>query len=72
MPVSNSSLSIHQSKLDRAVWGRKCWEAELVEQSTSLHVRNDPPYTALAHTVDRVIKKRDVLVAVKPGETPAP
>jgi hypothetical protein len=28
-------------------------------------VRNEPPYTQLAHTVDRVIKKRDVLIAVK-------
>src|SRR5258708_3063833 len=38
---------------------------ELVERHTSLKVRNDPPYTQLAHTVDRVIKKRDVLIAVK-------
>ncbi len=38
---------------------------ELVERHTSLRVRNEPPYTQLAHTVDRVIKKRDVLVAVK-------
>ncbi|MFL5628590.1 MAG: hypothetical protein ACJ788_23660 [Ktedonobacteraceae bacterium] len=38
---------------------------ELVERYTSLRVRNEPPYTQLAHTVDRVIKQRDVLVAVK-------
>lgn len=38
---------------------------ELVERQTHLKVKNDPPYTDLAHTVDRVIKKRDVLVAVK-------
>jgi hypothetical protein len=38
---------------------------ELVERHTSLKVRNEPPYTQLAHTVDRVIKKRDVLVAIK-------
>jgi hypothetical protein len=30
-----------------------------------MHVRNDPPYTQLAHTVDRVIKRRDIVVAVK-------
>jgi len=36
-----------------------------VEQHTQLKVRNQPPYTQLAHTVDRVIKKRDILVAVK-------
>ena len=39
---------------------------ELVEQHTQLRIRNDPPYTQLVHTVDRVIKKRDILVAVKP------
>ena len=38
---------------------------ELVEQRTHMHVRNDPPYTQLAHTVDRVIKRRDIVVAVK-------
>lgn len=37
----------------------------LVKEQTHLQVRNDPPYTQLAHTVDRVIKQRDVLVAVK-------
>jgi len=37
----------------------------LVEQHTHLRIRNDPPYTQFAHTVDRVIKKRDILVAVK-------
>ena len=38
---------------------------ELVEQYTQLRIRNDPPYTQFVHTVDRVIKKRDILVAVK-------
>ncbi len=38
---------------------------ELVEQHSQLRVRNDPPYNQLAHTVDRVIKMRDILVAVK-------
>jgi hypothetical protein len=38
---------------------------ELVERQTHLKVRNDPPYTQFAHAVDRVIKKRDILVAVK-------
>ena len=35
----------------------------LVESVSSLTVLNDPPYDALAHRVDRVIKERDVLVA---------
>lgn len=37
----------------------------MIEQHTHLRIRNDPPYTQFAHTVDRVIKKRDILVAVK-------
>jgi hypothetical protein len=38
---------------------------ELVERRARLKVRDDPPYTQFAHTVDRVIKRRDILVAVK-------
>jgi hypothetical protein len=38
---------------------------ELLEQRTKLRVRDDPPYNQLAHTVDRVIKRRDVVVGVK-------
>lgn len=36
-----------------------------IEQTTSLHVLNEPPYTLFEHAVDRVIKKRDIVVAVK-------
>lgn len=36
-----------------------------VQQACGLHICNDPPYPALAHRVDRVIKQREVLVAVK-------
>lgn len=42
---------------------------QLVETCTSLQIRNDPPYTRLEHTVDRVIKKRDILIAVKTTES---
>jgi tRNA G10 N-methylase Trm11 len=35
----------------------------LVEVESGLTVLNDPPYDALAHRVDRVIKQRDVIVA---------
>jgi hypothetical protein len=42
---------------------------ELVEQRTHMQVRNDPPYTQLAHTVDRVIKRRDIVVAVKGNQS---
>lgn len=39
---------------------------QLIETRTTLRVRHDPPYTQLAHTVDRVIKRRDIVIAVKP------
>ncbi len=42
---------------------------ELIERRTHLTVRNDPPYTQFVHAVDRVIKRRDIIVATKP--TPA-
>jgi hypothetical protein len=37
---------------------------ELMQSHTQLQIRNDPPYTQFEHMVDRVIKKRDVIVAV--------
>jgi hypothetical protein len=40
----------------------------LVESASPLLVLNDPPYDALVHRVDRVIKQRDVLV-VRPAES---
>lgn len=40
----------------------------LVESLSQLTVLNDPPYDALVHRVDRVIKQRDVLVA-RPTES---
>ena len=38
----------------------------LVEEQTDLRVHNQSPYAGLAHRVDRVIKRRDVVVAHKP------
>jgi hypothetical protein len=35
----------------------------LVETVAPVTVLNEPPYAALAHRVDRVIKQRDVVVA---------
>ena len=40
---------------------------DLVQSSCPLTVLNDPPYDALAHRVDRVIKERDLVVA-RPSE----
>ncbi len=37
----------------------------LVETTAALAVRNAPPYDRLAHRVDRVIKRRDLLVATR-------
>lgn len=36
----------------------------LIESESPLHVLNHPPYNMLTHQVDRVIKQRDVIVAV--------
>lgn len=35
----------------------------LVEATAPLAVRHTPPYDQLAHRIDRVIKRRDILVA---------
>jgi hypothetical protein len=53
------ALSWNATRIERSAM------TELVEHHSQLRVRNDPPYTQFSHTVDRVIKKRDVLVAVK-------
>ena len=42
---------------------------ELIESNTKLRVRNDEPFTQFEHAVDRVIKKRDIVVGVR--EMPA-
>ena len=39
---------------------------QLVRERSPLDVLDDPPYSELAHRVDRVIKRRDVLVARNP------
>ena len=40
---------------------------QYIEELTALRPRSEPPYTQFQHTVDRVIKKRDIVVAVKPS-----
>ena len=59
LPGGTLALAWNATRIERANM------VALVEQSAHLKVRNDPPYTQLAHTVDRVIKKRDIVVAVK-------
>lgn len=41
------------------------------ERYTDLRICNEPPYTQFAHTVDRVIKKRDIIVAVATPQSPS-
>jgi tRNA G10 N-methylase Trm11 len=59
LPGGTLALAWNATRIEREAM------IELVERQSHLKVRNDPPYTDLAHTVDRVIKKRDILVAVK-------
>lgn len=58
-PDGTLALAWNATHIERAVM------VEFVERHSHLRVLNDPPYTQLAHTVDRVIKKRDVVVGVK-------
>lgn len=53
------ALAWNATRIDRGAM------IELIDQHTQLRVRDTPPYTQFEHAVDRVIKKRDILVAVK-------
>ena len=59
MPGGTLALAWNATRIERADL------AQLVESHTKMRVLHDPPYTQLEHTVDRVIKKRDILIAVK-------
>ncbi|QBD79372.1 hypothetical protein EPA93_26645 [Ktedonosporobacter rubrisoli] len=59
LPGGTLALSWNATRIERAAL------SELLERHTHLHIRNDPPYTLFAHAVDRVIKKRDIIVGVK-------
>ena len=59
LPGGTVALAWNATRIERTAM------IDLVEQQTQLRIRNDPPYTRFVHTVDRVIKKRDILVAVK-------
>jgi hypothetical protein len=64
LPGGAMALSWNATRIERASM------IELFEQHTKLHIMKSPPYTELPHTVDRVIKRRDVLVAVKNSNAP--
>jgi hypothetical protein len=59
LPGGTLALAWNATRIERASLAR------FIERHTSLHVRDDAPYTRLEHTVDRVIKKRDIIIAVK-------
>jgi hypothetical protein len=61
LPGGALALAWNATRIERANM------VALLEEYTQLRVRNEPPYTQLVHTVDRVIKKRDIVVAVKRG-----
>ncbi|HEX7733898.1 MAG TPA: hypothetical protein VF458_03520 [Ktedonobacteraceae bacterium] len=59
LPGGTLALAWNATRIERAELQR------LVASRTKLRVREEAPYTQLEHAVDRVIKKRDVLIAVK-------
>lgn len=58
LPGGTLTLAWNATRIERKAM------VELFQQRTSLQVRDDPPYTQFVHTVDRVIKRRDIIVAV--------
>jgi hypothetical protein len=59
VPGGTMALSWNATRIDRAAM------IDLLVQHTNLQVLDEPPYSQFAHTVDRVIKRRDILIAVK-------
>jgi hypothetical protein len=59
LPGGALALAWNATRIERAAM------IELIERAAHLTARNEPPYTLLEHPVDRVIKRRDVIVAVK-------
>ena len=59
LPGGTVALAWNATRIERAAM------IDLLMQHTSLQVLDEPPYTQFAHAVDRVIKKRDMIIAVK-------
>jgi len=59
LPGGSMALAWNATRVERAAM------MQAIERYTRLRILNDAPYTRFEHTVDRVIKKRDILVAVK-------
>ncbi len=58
MPGGTLALAWNATRIERAELTR------LIERRTALHIRTEAPYIQMEHTVDRVIKKRDIVIAV--------
>ncbi len=59
LPGGTLALAWNATRVERAEM------VNFLEQEAGLTVRNEPPYTQFAHAVDRVIKRRDIIVGVK-------
>ncbi len=59
MPGGTMALAWNATRIEREAM------VALFEEHTHLQIRNEVPYTQFTHPVDRVIKRRDILVAVK-------
>ena len=61
LPGGTMALAWNATRVEREAM------SDFVERSTHMQVRNEPPYNLFAHSVDRVIKRRDILIAIKPA-----
>jgi tRNA G10 N-methylase Trm11 len=61
VPGGTLALAWNATRLPRAV------VVDAIASASSLAIRDEPPYNELEHAVDRVIRKRDVVVATKAG-----
>ncbi len=59
LPGGTLALAWNATRIERAEM------VIFLEQASGLTVRNEPPYTQFAHSVDRVIKRRDIVIGVK-------
>jgi hypothetical protein len=58
LPGGSMALAWNATRIEREAM------VALFEEHTHLQIRNEAPYTQYTHPVDRVIKRRDIIVAV--------
>ena len=59
LPGGTLALAWNATRIERAAL------LEIFARFSTLHVLNDPPFNQFLHPVDRVIKRRDIIIAVK-------